>query len=135
MRINRSKLRRKAKTKMNKYSMLILCLCFLQLGCVYRHANVYVKAVRPDNSTVEMDVYDGRSGMHLGQTTFTLYLKRRVGAHTPPLSLIARPTTDTCPSYWQIVNVENWGKTPAEAADATKKNEVIFKVRGDLTCP
>jgi hypothetical protein len=96
---------------------------------------VYIKAQRIDNSIVVMDVYDGKDGLHLGETPFTLYLKRRARTHFAPLSLIARPSKDDCPTHWQIVEVSNWGETPEEAADARKKNEVLFKMKSDPNCP
>lgn len=117
-------------------SILVLMFIF-QSGCAYRYANVYVKAVGKSSQTaVGMEMYSGESGLHLGQTGATLYLKRRARTKYPPLSLIVRGGIDGCPTYWKIVQVENWASSPKEAGDATKKNDVLFIVNdGDVDCP
>jgi len=116
-------------------SVLVLMIVS-QVGCAYRYANVYVKTVGKSSQTaVAMEMYNGVSGLHLGQTGDTLYLKRRARTTYPPLSLIVRGGIDGCPTYWKIVKVENWAASPKEAGDATKKNDVLFIVNdGDEDC-
>jgi hypothetical protein len=104
-------------------------------GCAYRYANVYVNAVtKSSHTSVSMDIYSGRDGLHLGETPLTVPIKKR-GSGKYPMSLLARGGVNGCPTYWEIVNVANWGTSPQEAADATKKNEVLFLVNDqDVVC-
>jgi len=53
----------------------------------------------------------------------------------PPQHLVVRAGVDGCPTYWQIVNIANWGKSPQEAADASMKNDVLFIIDDeDVAC-
>ncbi len=115
---------------------LLAALCTLDTACAYRYANVYVNAVRKSTHTsVPMDFYNGQNGLHLGETPATITLKRRSTTKNPVLSVLVRGGIDGCPTYWQIVGVENWGKSAQEAGDANKKNEVLFVVNDeDVTC-
>ena len=115
---------------------LLIATCIMQAGCAYRYANVYVNTVRKSSHTsVSMDAYAGGDGLHLGETPITIPLKRRARKRYPPLSVVVRAGVDGCPTYWQIVSVANWGTSPQEAADASKKNEVLFIVDDkDVVC-
>ncbi len=84
-------------------------------GCVRRYANVYVNAVLPNDTSVGMELYDAKSGLHLGLTPMTLYLQRSGRTRYPPLSLLLRNGDYGCPTYWQIADVANWAKTRSEA--------------------
>jgi hypothetical protein len=99
-------------------------------------ANVYVNTVRKSSHTsVSIDIYSGGDGPHLGETPVTIPIKRRARKRYPPLSVVVRAGVDGCPTYWQIVSVANWGTSPQEAADASKKNEVLFIVDDkDVVC-
>ncbi len=115
---------------------ILLLSCITQAGCGYRYANVYVNAVlKSSHTSVSMDAYSGRDGLHLGGTPTTIPIKKRARKRYPPLSILVRGGVDGCPTYWQIVNVTNWGKSPQEAADASKKNEVLFIIADkDTVC-
>ena len=108
----------------------------MQAGCAYRYANVYVNTVRKSSHTsVSMDAYSGADGLHLGETPMTIPIKERRHKRHPPLSLLIRSGVDGCPTYWQIVDVTNWAVSREEAADASKKNEVLIIVDDkDTSC-
>jgi len=105
-------------------------------GCAYHYANVYVNTVmKSSHTSVSMEAYSGRDGLHLGSTPLTVPIKKRAHRKHPPLSVLVRGGGDGCPTYWQIVNVANWGSSPQEAADASKKNEILFLVNDqDVGC-
>jgi hypothetical protein len=111
-------------------------VCLLPTGCAYRYAKVYVNTVRMSTHTaVPVNLYDGRSGLSLGETPTTLVLKTRHPKSYPPLSLIDRPGQNGCPTYWQVAGVANWSGSISEASDATKVNQVLFVVNdADLQC-
>jgi hypothetical protein len=117
--------------------LLTVVTCVMQTGCAYRYANVYVNTVsKSSHTSVSMDAYSGGDGLHFGETPLTIPIKKRAHKPYPPLSLIIRAGVDGCPTYWQIVTVTNWATSPKEAADASKKNEVLFIVDDkDTTCP
>jgi hypothetical protein len=109
------------------FLVFLIVSSIMQAGCGYRYANVYIKTVLKNSHTaVSMDAYSGRDGLHLGETLTPIPIKKRARKRYPPLSIVVRGGVDGCPTYWQIVNVANWGKSPQEAADASKKNEVLF---------
>jgi len=115
---------------------VLILTCLMQAGCAYRYANVYVNTVvKSSHTSVSMDIYSGRDGLHLGETPVTIPIRKQARKRYPPLSVVARGGVDGCPTYWQIVNVANWGKSPQEAADASKKNEVLFIIDDkDVAC-
>jgi hypothetical protein len=115
---------------------LLVVTCSATTACVHRFASVYVNAVlKSTHSSVSLDLYNGQSGSHLGETPTTILLKRSVGTKKPTLSLLVRGGINGCPTYWQIVAVQNWGKSPEEAQTSYKKNEVLFIVDDEnVTC-
>jgi len=115
---------------------LLLGSIFMLSGCAYRYANVYVNTVmKSSHTSVSMEVYSGRDGLHFGSTPLTVPLKKRAHKKYHPLSVLVRAGGDGCPTYWQIINVANWGSSPQEAADATKKNEILFLIADqDVEC-
>jgi len=115
---------------------VLLSMCLMLPGCAYRYANVYVKtATKSSHTSVSMDLYSGGDGLHLGWTPITIAIKERAHKKYRPLSLLVRGGQNGCPTYWQIVDVTNWGSSPQEAADATKKNDVLFLVEDhDVDC-
>ena len=115
---------------------VLIFTCVMQAGCAYRYANVYVNTVvKSSHTSVSIDIYSGGDGLHLGETPVTIPIRRQARKKYPPLSVVARAGVNGCPTYWQIVNVANWGISPQEAADASKKNEVLFIIDDkDVTC-
>jgi hypothetical protein len=111
-------------------------LCFLPTGCAYRYAKVYVNTVRMSTRTaVSVNLYDGRTGLSLGESPTTLVVKTKHPGSYHPLSLIDRPGQDGCPTYWQVVGVANWSRSLSEASDASRVNAVLFVVKdSDLLC-
>ena len=54
----------------------VAALCIFENGCAMRYANVYVNTVQRDTHTaVSVDLYDGRSGLSLGQTPVNIPLR------------------------------------------------------------
>lgn len=102
-------------------------------GCVWRYANVYIKAVDGSGNVIPKEAYDGATGLHLGVTPATVHLKKKAGSSKPTLSVLIRNGGDGCPTNWVVVKVANWANSPAEAADATKVNEILV-LTNDVPC-
>ena len=110
--------------------LLILSFWFPFGGSKTRYANVHIEAKCIENDvSVLYKVYDGGNGLYLGTTPLDLPLSRKSKKEGLPLSLLVRQGEDGSPTYWKIVVIENWSKTPREAMDAYRKNDVLFRVK------
>lgn len=109
---------------------------YSSLGCSMRYANVYVKTqLKSNQNSVAMKTYDGGTGLFLLDTPGTMYLKSSHPKRDSHLSLLIRSGSDGCPTYWRSVQIRNWAKDPADAADARNSNQVLVIVAdADTNC-